>query len=195
MRDGFQQALHELALSNMVTRDLVILCASVLVYLMGAAWLVAVIRRRATLTAVVAGRIVVLGVVAFLMAKVLGHVIIDPRPYLLTHTQPLIPTAHDNGFPSDHTLLAAFLMASLWWIDRRVVPAFAVAALLVAVGRLGIDAHHTLDVVGSMAITIVAALVAGAVPLPTTWQRPLFATPREEAGSLGRRGVEHDAVT
>lgn len=182
MRDGFQQALHELALSNIVTRDLVILCASVLVYLMGIAWLVAVIRRRAMLTAIIAGRIVVLGVLAFVLAKVLGHVIVDPRPYLLAHTQPLISTAHDNGFPSDHTLLAAFLTASLWWIDRRVVPAFAAAALLVALGRLGIDAHHTLDVVGSMAITIVAALVACAVPLPRTWQRPLFPTPREEAG-------------
>jgi len=37
-----------------------------------------------------------LGVLAFLIAKALGHVVSDPRPYIIAHTRPLIPLPHDN---------------------------------------------------------------------------------------------------
>jgi len=83
------------------------------------------------------------GVVNKVQQQLLEQVTVTPRPYLVTHTRPLIPTSHDNGFPSDHTLLAAALTASLWWIDRRWLGAFALGTLLVLVGRLGVGAHHT----------------------------------------------------
>ncbi len=189
MQDGLQQALYGLATHNLVARDLIILCAGALIYLMGIVWLVAVIRRRTTLTLAAAGHIVLLGVLAYVIAKVLGHVIADPRPYLVAHTHPLIPTAHDNGFPSDHTLLVALMTASLWWIDRRLILAFAGATALVALGRLGIDAHHTLDVLGSMAITAVAALVSRIAPFPVTWGRPVFPVQGRVSGVMARSGA------
>jgi membrane-associated phospholipid phosphatase len=44
------------------------------------------------------------------------------------------------------------------------------------IGRLGVGAHHTLDVLGSLAIAVVAALVAALLPLPAAWRRPLLPT-------------------
>lgn len=174
MHDVIQQTVHMVATSNSVARLAIIFCAALLVYALGLAWLVIAAVRRAHMTWSTAGHMVLLAVVAYILAKVLGHMISDPRPYIVAHTQPLIPTAHDNGFPSDHTLLAAVLTASLWWIDRRFIAAFAIGTLLVLLGRLGIDAHHTLDVVGSVVITVIAALVSRVTPFPQTWDRPLL---------------------
>jgi undecaprenyl-diphosphatase len=113
-------------------------------------------------------------VVAYVASRILTGVIYDPRPYLVEHLRPLMALSRDNGFPSDHTLLAAALAASLWWIDRRLVLPFAVGAVLVMLGRLGVGAHHTLDVLGSVAIVTAAAVLAGALPLPVAWKAPLL---------------------
>ncbi len=174
MRDTLQRALEVLALHNGAAWLVLVFCAAWLVYLLGLAWLVVALRRLRSLSWRTVARVVALGVLAVVGSKVLTHVIIDPRPYLVTHTRPLIPTSHDNGFPSDHTLLAAALTASLWWIDRRWLGAFALGTLLVLLGRLGVGAHHTLDVVGSVVIAAVAALIVGALPLPASWRTPLL---------------------
>lgn len=43
------------------------------------------------------------GILSYILAKLLGNVIKSPRPLFTEHIKPLIPTATDNGFPSDHT--------------------------------------------------------------------------------------------
>lgn len=189
MHDVMQQGLESLASQNMVTRDVAILCATALLYLLAVAWIVLLAWRRARLSVAVIARIAVLALLAYVVSVILTGVIADPRPYIVTHTQPLTPVGHDNGFPSDHTLLAAALTASLWWFARRAIPLFAIGTLLVALGRLGIGAHHTLDVVGSIVIAVIAALIAGALPLPAPWSRPLLPTAwpsgeRARAGAL-----------
>ena len=174
LRDAIQQHIGTLAVHNAIVRPIIILCTVALVYLLVAAWLLVVARRQGRLSLAVAAHIVGLGILAYLASKVLSGVVVDPRPYLVTHTHPLIATARDNGFPSDHVLLVAWLTASLWWIDRRWMPAFAAGMVLVMIGRLGVGAHHTLDVLGSVVIVTVAALVARAIPLPARWSAPLF---------------------
>ena len=186
MQDAIEQAVYALASHNVVAREVVILCAAVVVYLLVLAWLAVVARQQARLTLATTGHVVVLGVLAYLLAKVLGHLIADPRPYLVDHVRPLIPVAHDNGFPSDHTLLAAVLTASLWWIDRRLLLAFAVGTVLVLLGRLGIAAHHTIDVLGSVGTATVAALVSLRVRLPAAWNRPLLPALRHAADEIVR---------
>jgi membrane-associated phospholipid phosphatase len=120
------------------------------------------------------GHIVVLGVVAYLLSKVLMSS--STSVPTSSHRHPLIAVARDNGFPCDHVLLGAYLAASLGWIDRRVLPASAVGMLLVLLGRLGVGAHHTIDVLGSVGSVAVAALVTLALPLPATCHRPLLPT-------------------
>jgi membrane-associated phospholipid phosphatase len=146
-----------------------------------------VARQCTTLSVAAAARIVALGVLAYLVSKALAHVIVDPRPYIVTHTRPLIPLAHDNGFPSDHVLLAAALTASLWWIDRRWLVTFATGTTLVLLGRLGIGAHHTVDVLGSVAIAAGVGLILAVAPLPPAWNAPLLpARWRARAALLSR---------
>lgn len=163
-----QSAIHSWAMRHLLARDLVIVCAAGLIYVLSALWVLLVFAHRRQFTVADAIRIVVLGGLALLGSTILTHVVSDPRPYLVTHTQPLIPVSHDNGFPSDHVLLAAALTLSLCWINWRWMPYFLAGTLLVALGRLGVGAHHTLDVIGSMAIAFVALLVALALPLPRT---------------------------
>lgn len=170
MPDAIQQGVQTLAAQNALTRDIAIFCAAALVYLLSVAWVLVVVRCRTTLTVATVARLIILGLLAYVLSTALSHVIIDPRPYIVAHTRPLIPVARDNGFPSDHVLLAA----SLWWIERRLLLAFAVGTPLVLLGRLGIGAHHTLDVLGSVALVAVAALVTRALPLPATLHRPLL---------------------
>jgi len=63
--------------------------------------------------------------------------------------------------------------------------------VLVMIGRLGVGAHHTLDVLGSVAIVAVAARVARAIPLPARWAAPLFPARRALDGTK-RRATRHD---
>jgi len=185
LHDAIQQNLENLAVRNAIARPIIILCAVALVYLLAAGWLLVLARRQDRLSWAMVARIVGMGVLAYLASKVLSAYVIDPRPYLVTHTHPLIATARDNGFPSDHVLLVAWLAASLWWIDRRWAPAFAAGVVLVMIGRLGVGAHHTLDVLGSVVIVTVAALVVRAIPLPTRWSTALF--PARRAFDRARR--------
>ncbi|HEX6122743.1 MAG TPA: phosphatase PAP2 family protein [Ktedonobacterales bacterium] len=172
MSDPLQQALQDAAVHSSLVGSLAVFCAVYLVFVMAAGWLVVVALERNAITLATIVRVALLVVVSFAVAKVLNHVVSDPRPYLVAHTTPLAPTSGDNGFPSDHTLMAAALTASLWWFARRYLAYFVVGMVLVALGRLGIEAHHTLDVVGSMAIVLVVMLLVSALPLPAALQRP-----------------------
>ena len=184
MSDIIQQAMQDLATQNAVTRGLAIFCAVVVVYLLGAGWAAIIVAGRARVTIAVVARVIALAALAFVASTVLTGIVIDPRPYVVAHAQPLIPVGHDNGFPSDHTLLAATLAASVWWIDRRWLAAFAVGTVLVGLGRLGIGAHHTLDIAGSVAIAVVAAVIIARIPLPAAWDRVIVPR-RGQAGATG----------
>ncbi len=169
--DIVQQALESAASSSAVARAIAIVCADWLVYLMTAVLIGALIWRRDRLTVALTLRIVILAALAFALSLVTGALISDPRPFVVTHTQPLTTVTPDNGFPSDHVLLAATMTAALWWIDRRLMLLCAFLTLLIMLGRLAIGAHHTLDVIGSVALVLVAFLVANWLPLPTRWSQ------------------------
>jgi len=184
LSDIIQQTMQDLATQNAATRGLAIFCAVMVVYLLGAGWAAIVVAGRARVTIAVVARVIALAMLAFVASTVLTRIVIDPRPYVVAHAQPLTPVGHDNGFPSDHTLLAATLMASVWWIDRRWLVAFAAGTVLVGLGRLGIGAHHTLDVAGSIAIAVVAAVIIARIPLPAAWDRVIVPR-RGRAGAAG----------
>lgn len=194
MQDSLQRALQTLAYHNAVVGDAAIVCAAVLVYVMCVVWLIALAWRHAAFTLGAGLRIVALFVLAFAASRVLGHVISDPRPYIVEHVRPLIALSHDNGFPSDHTLLAAALTAGLYWFDRRLVPFFALGTLLVLLGRLGVAAHHTLDVAGSVVIVAIAALLIAIIPLPSASRQPLFPALWRVSAKVWRPIVHRDPM-
>ncbi|HUY76969.1 MAG TPA: phosphatase PAP2 family protein [Ktedonobacterales bacterium] len=182
MPDVLQQAMQQFAAQNIFLGDLTIFCAEYLVFVLAALWLVVVaISFRAVSVAFIV-RAVLLAGVSFALSLVLTRLINDPRPYLVEHLKTtLVPISTDNGFPSDHVLLASFLMISLWWIRRRYIPFFVVGMVLVALARLGIAAHHTLDVAGSLVIVLVVAVIIGFIPLPKSWRRPFLGRSNTQA--------------
>ena len=93
------------------------------------------------------------GIVALAFAK-LGSMLYDnPRPFVQGHFTPLLPHAADNGFPSDHTLLAAFLAWASLTKSRKIGAALLVVALLVGLARLQAGVHHAVDIAGSFVLS------------------------------------------
>ena len=99
------------------------------------------------------------GVVAFVIAKIGAHFYYDPRPFVTGNFTPLIPHAADNGFPSDHTLLATVIAVVGYYWDKRVGRNLAIVAAVIAVSRVYVGVHHIIDVVASIVIALVAGLV------------------------------------
>lgn len=174
MHDVVQQAVQTFTYQHVLTRDLAVFFAGILLFVMGLVWVLAVVQQRAAITLVTVARVILLFAVSYVAAKVLGHVVADPRPYVVQHITPLMSLSKDNGFPSDHSLLAAALTVSLAWFAPRLVLPFTLGTVLVMLGRLGVAAHHTEDVLGSVIIVLIVALIVSMLPMPTSWRKPIL---------------------
>jgi undecaprenyl-diphosphatase len=93
---------------------------------------------------------------AFIVSKVAGHLYYNPQPFVLGHFQPLIPSKADNGFPSHHTLLVSAISTVIFIFSRRMGFVLWVLALFVGFSRVYAGVHHTIDIVGSMLISIIS---------------------------------------
>ena len=103
------------------------------------------------------------GVLALILAKVSGHFISSPRPYIAQHLTPLIAASTDNGFPSDHTLLSATLALLVFMVRRPIGAVLLVLALCVGVTRVLALVHSPIDIVGSFGIALVAVLLSSLI--------------------------------
>jgi undecaprenyl-diphosphatase len=99
-------------------------------------------------------------VLSYIFAQVGGLLYNDPRPFIVGHFQPLISHAADNGFPSDHALLAAALVALVALVDLPWALPFALLAIVIDWARVGAGLHHVIDVVGSSVVVALATLIA-----------------------------------
>jgi membrane-associated phospholipid phosphatase len=187
---GIQQALENIATQSAAWRAVFIFCATILLYVLAAAWVVVALAHARSLTLASAVRIVALLALAYVIAKLLHGVVSDPRPFLVDHRPALTTVSTDNGFPSDHVLLASALTISLWWIDRRWIVPFALATLVLMCGRMGIGAHHLEDVAGSALICLALGIIVGLVPLRGWLERPVFGM---LWSATGRERKEHPA--
>ncbi|CAN5308757.1 hypothetical protein BH10PAT1_BH10PAT1_6170 [soil metagenome] len=94
----------------------------------------------------------VTSVVSFIFAKILSHFIYDPRPFVVGHFVPLISHANDNGFPSDHTLLAMVIAFSVYFYNKKWGIILFVVGLLIGLARVFAGVHHVEDILGSIFI-------------------------------------------
>ncbi len=96
------------------------------------------------------------GVLTYVIGLIASHLYYDPRPFVVGHFTPLIQHAADNGFPSDHALLASVLaMVGLYWSWRLGAVLWAIA-IVIAIARVYVGVHHPIDVIGSMVIAVIA---------------------------------------
>jgi undecaprenyl-diphosphatase len=116
---------------------------------------------------------VIMLVVAGILALLGTHVYRDPRPFTQDHVKPLISHAPDNGFPSDHALLAAAIVGAVLLAAPVWAIPFAVLAILVDWARVGAGIHHVTDVVGSSVFVAIGLLVGWLLaPIITAWLVP-----------------------
>jgi undecaprenyl-diphosphatase len=101
----------------------------------------------------------VVGLVAVaVLVRVAGAVHTDPRPFVQDPSlRPWFAHSADNGFPSDHTAVAA--VTSFVVVRRRVVVGVGLLAItvLIAGARVLAHVHHVQDVVAGGVIGLVAA--------------------------------------
>jgi len=110
--------------------------------------------------------IVLVVVLSYIASKIVAAAAYDPRPFTQDHVKPLISHAADNGFPSDHALLGAVIVAALLLRNRVMAIPFAILAFLIDWARVGAGIHHVADVAGTSAIVAAATLVAYFVAPP-----------------------------
>ena len=113
---------------------------------------------------------------AYIIAKMGSYFYFDVRPFVVGNITPLIPHAADNGFPSDHTLLAAALAGVTFLFDRRLGLLSLACAILIGAARMLAHVHHGVDIAGSM-------LIAGASVWLTAIVLERLAFPKNEAHS------------
>lgn len=102
-------------------------------------------------------------ILSFALSRIAGALYYNPRPFVVNGTEPLIPHAPDNGFPSDHTLLFAALAAIAWHFDKRVSVGLWIAAVGVGAYRVYASVHHPLDILGSIGIALIGTSLAYAI--------------------------------
>lgn len=104
--------------------------------------------------------VAVAGVIALVLARIASRVYYDPRPFVTQHVQPLFYHAPNNGFPSDHSLLAMALTVSVYFFNKRLAGIMLVLTALIGVARVLANVHSPIDIAGAWLIGIIGA-VAG----------------------------------
>ena len=138
--------------------DLIIFCAKYLIIVPVLVWIFVFWRLK--LSKRLLALTVLAGFLALVASRVASHLFYDPRPFVNHSVKPLISHSADNGFPSDHTLLAATLSSVIYFFDRKLAAISFAATLLVSLGRIGAHVHSPIDIIGSLVIAVAAAWLA-----------------------------------
>ena len=99
-------------------------------------------------------------IVAYGLAKIGGALYFDPRPFVFHNLTPLYPHTPDNGFPSDHTLLSAFIAVTIYAVHKRLGLILMAMALLVGGARVIGNIHSPIDIAGSVVFALLGGFVA-----------------------------------
>lgn len=113
------------------------------------------------------------GAIALLLLELAGKLYYDPRPFVVEHIAPLFQHDADNGFPSDHTLLATFLAACVFFYSRKWSMVLLAVALAIGVTRVAAHVHHPIDIVAAMALALASALIARPVAVRVASRLPI----------------------
>jgi undecaprenyl-diphosphatase len=88
------------------------------------------------------------------------------RPYQDHNVYHPYAHSHDPSFPSDHASAAFAIAFAVILYDRLVGAAFVAVALLIAIGRVFLGAHYPGDVLASVVVGLLAAVIAARLGRP-----------------------------
>ncbi len=139
---------------------LIILCAQYLIYVSGLIagiyWLT--LPNKTKIQVAIFG--IVTGIVAVVLAKAGGSIFYDARPFVADHVASLFPYTADNGFPSDHTLIAAVMAVTIYSVSKKLGLGLLALAIIIGVSRVLANVHHPLDIIGSLIFAGLGGVVA-----------------------------------
>ncbi len=142
-----------------MTNSLIIFSAKYLIYILiavGAVWFFTLTREQQKKLLYYA---VPSFILIFIASRIAGHFYFDPRPFVAGHFTPLIPHAPDNGFPSDHALLASAIAACAWPFGKKFSALAWIFYILIGIARVAAGIHHTIDIIGAAVISIAIAII------------------------------------
>ena len=91
----------------------------------------------------------------YLVAKVGSYIYFDPRPFVEGNFVPLFSHSVDNGFPSDHTLLASAFASVLFMFKRSEGLILLFVSFVIGFARVLAGVHHVVDIFGSILISLI----------------------------------------
>lgn len=106
---------------------------------------------------------IISAILALVLAKIGSHLYYDPRPFVVGHFTPYFSHGNDNGFPSDHTLLAGVFTFVALRYSKKFGWALLFLALFIGMARVKAGVHHSIDILGSFVISAVAVWITGLV--------------------------------
>ena len=99
------------------------------------------------------------GIIALVIAFIVSQLYFNPRPFVVQGVEPLIPHTPDNGFPSNHVLLAATISSVLLIFSKKLSLVSGIITLLIGLGRVLALIHHPIDIIASMLISVLSVLI------------------------------------
>ena len=109
---------------------------------------------------------------AVILGKIAGQFHYNVQPFVtLDNVNQLIDKEVNNSFPSDHTILSFTICMTLFLFDKRRWY-FLLIGLLVGVSRVWVGVHYPFDVLTSIVLSIVAALIVSKVFKKFTAKQP-----------------------
>lgn len=108
---------------------------------------------------------------SYILAKVAGLFYYDPRPFVQSGIAPLVPHIADNGFPSDHTLICAAIASTIFVFNKKIGILLGIIAILVGTARVLAGVHHSIDIIGSIIVSVFIAFVANKFIMPNIRHR------------------------
>ena len=138
--------------------SLIVFCAKNLIYVIVLLVFMVWLKLSSKLKKEFAAAVALAGIIAFGLSKVAGGLYFDPRPFVTQHLQPLVSHGADNGFPSEHTVLAMTLTAVVYYYNKRVAVALFIMTVFVGVGRVLAHVHSPIDVLAALAFGLIAGV-------------------------------------
>lgn len=112
------------------------------------------LQKQIVLTAVISA------VLALGIDKLLNRVIDSPRPFVVDDVVPLFLHVADNGFPSEHTLLAVVIACLVYIQHKKTGLALLLLAVVIGIARVIAGVHHPIDIVGALLIGVFSVSIA-----------------------------------
>ncbi len=103
--------------------------------------------------------LVISGIIALILTMVADKLYYNPRPFVSQNIKPLFPHGTDNGFPSDHTVLAMTITSVIFYFKRPLAYAAFILTIGVGLGRVLAHVHSPVDILGGLVIGAAAAFI------------------------------------